>query len=59
VYWGQNSYGAANGGDTANYQKTLSHYCQDDSIDVIPIAFLNVFFGTGGLPVINLANVCS
>lgn len=32
---------------------------QDDSIDVFPISFLNVFFGTGGAPSINLANVCS
>ena len=56
-YWGQNSYGAANSGDTANYQQRLSYYCNDNSVDVIPIAFLNVFFGTGGLPSINLANV--
>lgn len=30
---------------------------QDDSIDVFPIAFLNVFFGAGGLPSLDLANV--
>lgn len=30
---------------------------QDDAIDVIPIAFVNDFFGTGGYPILNLANV--
>lgn len=55
--WGQNSYGAANPNDPANWQKPLSYYCQDNSIDVIPIAFLNKFFSVGGDPEINLANV--
>ncbi|KXN85864.1 Chitinase 1 [Leucoagaricus sp. SymC.cos] len=59
VYWGQNSYGATHGSDTANWQKTLSTYCQDDAIDAIPIAFLNVFFSIGGLPEVNMANICS
>ncbi|GLB36434.1 putative glycosyl hydrolase 18 family protein [Lyophyllum shimeji] len=59
VYWGQNSYGAVHGTDTANFQKRLSYYCADNAIDVFPIAFLNVFFGTGGLPSINLANTCN
>ncbi|EPQ60976.1 glycoside hydrolase family 18 protein [Gloeophyllum trabeum ATCC 11539] len=59
VYWGQNSHGAADSSDTADYQKTLSYYCQDDAIDVIPVAFVNTFFGTGGLPVLNLANTCN
>ncbi|PSR71375.1 hypothetical protein PHLCEN_2v12751 [Hermanssonia centrifuga] len=31
----------------------------DDSIDAFPIAFLNVFFGAGGLPSIDLANTCN
>ena len=30
---------------------------QDDAIDVFPLAFLNVFFGPGGEPSLNLANV--
>jgi chitinase len=55
--WGQNSYGAVNSADTANWQQPLSYYCQDDGIDVIPIAFLNKFFSVGNLPEINLANV--
>uniref|UniRef100_A0A8H7Y639 chitinase n=1 Tax=Psilocybe cubensis TaxID=181762 RepID=A0A8H7Y639_PSICU len=58
-YWGQNSYGAVNTGNTANFQKTISFYCNDNAIDVFPIAFLNVFFGTGGVPSINLANTCN
>lgn len=57
IDWGQNSYGAANSNDPANLQKSLAYYCQDDSIDVIPIAFLNKFFSVGGDPEINLANV--
>ncbi|KAI0761004.1 glycoside hydrolase [Trametes elegans] len=58
VYWGQNSYGATHS-DTANFQKNLSSYCQDDSIDAFPVAFLNVFFGAGGVPSIDLSNICS
>ena len=57
-YWGQNSYGATHPDDPANWQQRLSFYCGDDSvIDAFPVAFLNVFFGTGGEPSINLANV--
>ncbi|KAF5359163.1 hypothetical protein D9756_003174 [Leucocoprinus leucothites] len=59
VYWGQNSYGATHGSDTANWQKALSAYCQDDAIDAIPLAFMNVFFSTGGLPEINFSSTCS
>ncbi|KAF8350209.1 chitinase [Amanita rubescens] len=50
AYWGQDSVG---------HQKRLSYYCQDDSIDIIPLAFLPVFFDKGGYPLINFANVCS
>ncbi|KAF8074680.1 glycoside hydrolase [Lyophyllum atratum] len=59
VYYGQNSYGATHGSDTGNWQKNLATYCQDDTINAIPIAFLNVFFSTGGLPEINMANTCN
>ncbi|KAI0267649.1 glycoside hydrolase superfamily [Gloeopeniophorella convolvens] len=58
-YWGQNSYGATHTSDTANWQKTLSFYCQDNSIDAFPLAFLDVAFDTGGLPSIDLANICN
>lgn len=58
AYWGQNSYGAA-GGAQANWQQRLSYYCNDASVDVFPIAFLDVFQGTGGDPEINLANTCN
>jgi len=27
-YWGQNSFGASNAGNTAGYQQSLAHYCQ-------------------------------
>ncbi|KAJ6574761.1 glycoside hydrolase family 18 protein [Mycena capillaripes] len=59
VYWGQNSIGAIAGTNPANYQKTLSFYCNDNAVDVFPVAFVNVFFGTGGAPSINLANTCN
>ena len=32
-------------------------YLQDDTINAFPLAFLNVYFGAGGLPEINMANV--
>ncbi|KAJ6598739.1 hypothetical protein B0H10DRAFT_1734206, partial [Mycena sp. CBHHK59/15] len=50
-YWGQNSYGAAFPNATGS-QQNLGIYCQDSSINTIPIAFVDVFFGTGGVPVI-------
>ncbi|KZP32244.1 carbohydrate-binding module family 5 protein [Athelia psychrophila] len=59
VYWGQNSYGAVNSADTANFQKPLAFYCADDTIDIIPIAFVDVFFGAGGAPSMDLANTCN
>ncbi|KAF8971507.1 glycoside hydrolase [Flammula alnicola] len=59
VYWGQNSYGATNSADTANFQQRISFYCNDNAIDVFPVAFLNVFFGAGGAPSLNLANTCN
>ncbi|KAF7378497.1 Glycoside hydrolase family 18 protein [Mycena sanguinolenta] len=56
VYWGQNSYGITHPSDTANWQQTISNYCQDTCIDVIPIAFVDSF--SGGVPDLNLANTC-
>ncbi|KAJ7127171.1 glycoside hydrolase superfamily, partial [Mycena epipterygia] len=53
---GQNSYGATHPSDTANWQQTISTYCQDTVINAIPIAFVDVFFSTGGLPDLNMAN---
>ncbi|KAF8149609.1 glycoside hydrolase superfamily, partial [Mycena galopus ATCC 62051] len=53
---GQNSYGVANPNDPSNWQQTISNYCQDTVIDVIPIAFVNVYFSTGGLPQLDLSN---
>ncbi|CEI86990.1 Putative Glycoside hydrolase family 18 protein [Rhizopus microsporus] len=59
AYWGQNSFGAANSQDKSGWQKPLSFYCDDDSIDVFPISFLTTFFGPGNSPEINLANTCN
>ena len=47
-YWGQ---------DGANSQHSLGFYCQDDTVDVIPLAFLYIFRGKGSEPVIDFANV--
>lgn len=58
-YWGQNSYGETNPKDSANGQRRLSYYCEDDSVDVFPIAFLDILSASGGLPELNLANTCS
>lgn len=58
VYYGQNSYGATHS-DQSGWQKALSTYCQDDAINAIPLAFLHVYFSTGGLPEINMANTCN
>ncbi|KAF4623693.1 hypothetical protein D9613_001655 [Agrocybe pediades] len=49
-YWGQ---------DSAGHQQRLGFYCDDDTIDTIPLAFLYIFFGKGGQPVIDFANICS
>ncbi|KAJ7887194.1 glycoside hydrolase superfamily [Mycena leptocephala] len=57
VYWGQNSYGATHSTDPANWQQTISNYCQDTVINVIPIAFVNSFIG--GVPNLNLGNASS
>ncbi|TFK83741.1 glycoside hydrolase family 18 protein [Polyporus arcularius HHB13444] len=50
VYWGQ---------DGAGNQQRLSYYCKDSTIDTIPLAFLYIFRGTGGEPVIDFANTCN
>ncbi|GLB36432.1 putative glycosyl hydrolases family 18 [Lyophyllum shimeji] len=49
AYWGQ---------DSGGHQQRLSFYCDDDTIDVFPLAFLYIFRGTGGLPVIDFSNIC-
>jgi len=38
---------------------SLATVCADPSVDVVALAFLTDFFGTGGLPVINFAGSCS
>ncbi|KAF7306627.1 Glycoside hydrolase family 18 protein [Mycena indigotica] len=59
VYWGQNSVGANSANPPSSWQKPLAFYCNDNAVDVFPIAFVNVFFSTGGLPSLNLANTCN
>ncbi|KAJ7071519.1 class III chitinase [Mycena amicta] len=59
VYWGQNSIGANSANPPSVWQKTLSFYCNDNAVDVFPVAFVNIFFTTGGLPSLNLANTCN
>ncbi|KAJ3484498.1 hypothetical protein NLI96_g5610 [Meripilus lineatus] len=50
VYWGQ---------DGAGTQQPLSFYCADNTIDTIPLAFLYIFRGKGGDPVIDFGNSCA
>ncbi|KAI1780251.1 glycoside hydrolase family 18 protein [Hypoxylon cercidicola] len=38
IYWGQNSAGAVDAGQS---QKSLSEYCSNSAVDIIPIAFLS------------------
>lgn len=49
IYWGQDS---KNDGS----QQNLAHYCANSEIDIIPMAFLYQFYGTGNQPVLNFAN---
>ncbi|KAJ3797832.1 class III chitinase [Lentinula aff. detonsa] len=49
-----NSYGATHT-DVVNYQQRIGYYCGDDAVDVFPVAFVDIFFSTGGLPSLNLA----
>ncbi|KAH7929211.1 glycoside hydrolase, partial [Leucogyrophana mollusca] len=58
-YWGQDAYGGSNPNNPAGYQQPISYYCQDDTINTIPIAFLYEFYAQGGLPAIDLANTCN
>ncbi|KAF8559335.1 glycoside hydrolase family 18 protein [Imleria badia] len=57
VYWGQNSYGMLSA--RALCEGTHSRNPKDDAIDALPVAFVDTFFGIGGMPVLNLANTCS
>ncbi|KAJ5958123.1 Glycoside hydrolase superfamily [Penicillium vulpinum] len=51
VYWGQNSFNGK--GDQA--QQPLAHYCDNDDIDVIPMAFNMMVNGPGGAPEIDFS----
>ncbi|KAG6812283.1 hypothetical protein H0H92_003592 [Tricholoma furcatifolium] len=44
---------------TAPRTQVLSTLKKDDTVDAIPLAFLDVFFSTGGLPEIDLADTCN
>ncbi|KAF9246691.1 CAZyme family GH18 [Penicillium roqueforti] len=51
VYWGQNSFNGK--GDQA--QQPLAHYCDNEDIDVIPMAFNMMVNGPGGAPEIDFS----
>ncbi|KAH7102314.1 glycoside hydrolase [Auriculariales sp. MPI-PUGE-AT-0066] len=60
AYWGQNSNGWLNPDNPDAAQKRLGFYCDSDSpVDVFPIAFLNTFYAQGGLPALDLSNICA
>ncbi|KAI9462565.1 glycoside hydrolase family 18 protein [Boletus coccyginus] len=54
-----NSYGATNPSNMAAWQQPIGFYCDDGTIDTLPVAFLTEFYSTGDLPTIDLANTCS
>ncbi|KAL9593290.1 MAG: hypothetical protein Q9179_005971 [Wetmoreana sp. 5 TL-2023] len=66
VQTAQNSFDASSNSNMAVYwgqgpsQPRLAHFCQDTNIDIIPIAFLNVFPDqvNGGYPGTNFGNQC-
>lgn len=54
LYWGQNSYGASSG---KLAQQSLSTYCSNTNLDIIPMAFVtNMTTSKGGAPAVNFAN---
>ncbi|KAG2184269.1 hypothetical protein INT44_009284 [Umbelopsis vinacea] len=55
LFRGQNSYGAA-GGASSGWQKNLASYCSDSTTDIFVLAFLNVFYSTGGDPALDFSN---
>ncbi|KAK9765142.1 Chitinase 2 [Basidiobolus ranarum] len=58
TYWGQNSY-SIGVPDKSQWEKPVKSYCQDDTVDIINMAFLHVFnAGTNKLPEINLSYHC-
>ncbi|KAJ5775137.1 uncharacterized protein N7511_000148 [Penicillium nucicola] len=56
VYWGQNSLENSSGGKKVESQKSLAYYCDNEDIDVIPMAFDMMVNGPGGAPEIDFAN---
>ncbi|ORX86717.1 glycoside hydrolase [Basidiobolus meristosporus CBS 931.73] len=59
TYWGQNTMGILNPTDKSKWEKPLRDYCNDNTLDVINIGFMNVFNGdAGNLPQINLSCHC-
>ncbi|KAJ5665254.1 Class III chitinase [Penicillium maclennaniae] len=54
VYWGQNSFEAAGG--KGQGQQHLSYYCDNENIDVIPMAFDIMINGPGGAPQVDFAS---
>lgn len=54
IYWGQNSAGHSKPDPLT--QGLLIQYCDDESVDIIIIAFVSALVGTGGMLKLNLAN---
>ncbi|KAJ1727828.1 Chitinase 2 [Coemansia biformis] len=57
TYWGQNSWGGSHLDKPNQWEKSLASYCQDETFDVINMAFL-VNYNLTGLPVLNHAFHC-
>lgn len=50
VYYGQSN---------ATAQVTLAQLCQDQNVDIVILAFLTIFYGPGGYPVVNFGAACN
>ncbi|KAJ9070191.1 Chitinase 2 [Entomophthora muscae] len=60
AYWGQNSYGASDGGGKQRKEHPLQDYCRDGTYDVLVMSFLTKFNAEdpNGFPELNLGDHC-
>ncbi|RKP05706.1 glycoside hydrolase superfamily, partial [Thamnocephalis sphaerospora] len=56
LYWGQNSYGAANPQDKPNWEGRLAQYCRSGLVGTVVLSFMHIF--GRGRSQMNFANHC-
>ncbi|KAI0225296.1 Chitinase 2 [Massospora cicadina] len=60
LYWGQNSYGSKHLDTKAQWERPLEKYCNDSSVNIISLSFLNNLNGDSDLPPeLNLSYHCA